>query len=55
MLGSVVVVSDVSMTIVAWAAGSGAWGSLSVVSGAMVLGTVVLVSVVSKRSCRGLL
>ena len=54
VLGFIVVVVNVSMTIMSGAAGSGAWGSGSVVSKDMVSGAIVLVSTVSKRSCRGL-
>ena len=54
VLGFIVVVVNVSMTIMSGVAGSGAWGSGSVVSKAMVSRAIVLVSTVSKRSCRGL-
>ena len=54
VLRFIVVVANVSMTIVSGAAGSGSWGSGSVVSKDMISGAVVLVSTVAKRSWRGL-
>ena len=48
VLGFIVVVVNVSMTFMSRVAESGAWGSRSVVSKAMVSRAIVLVSTVSK-------